>query len=174
MDEKGLSASFLGISACFFDPALRLPRHALLSMAELDHPHSGDKIAHCLDQCLRTWGITSDKVLLVISDNGSNMVKAIRLLQERQKEKEEQDDGDDEDREDDNSEDAEDLIPLARLLETAADVRFKRLPCMAHSLQLVIKDVYKHPSYEQVITKASRRANPQVVGHDRETNCEMW
>lgn len=81
--KKGLTASFLGISASFFDPQQRVPRHALLSLLELTESHTGEMLSSSLEKCLHEWNIPASKVLLVVSDNGANMVKAIRLLQER-------------------------------------------------------------------------------------------
>ncbi len=48
----------------------------------LHHPHTGDQIATALNECLSEWGINPQKMLLVVTDNGSNMVKAIRILSE--------------------------------------------------------------------------------------------
>ena len=79
--KRGLTASFLGISACFFDKLSEKPVHAFLSLMEIKHPHTGEKLAGCLDECLRKWGISSEKVLLVVTDNGTNMIKAVKLLQ---------------------------------------------------------------------------------------------
>lgn len=79
--KNGLSSSYVGISACFFDPSTALPRHAFLNLSEMGHPHTGEKLAECLHNCLAKWGITPEKIILVISDNGSNMIKAIKLLQ---------------------------------------------------------------------------------------------
>ncbi|KAJ8333850.1 hypothetical protein SKAU_G00411690 [Synaphobranchus kaupii] len=39
-----------------------------------------EAIADCMDRTLETWGITKDKVLLIVTDNGSNIVKAVKLL----------------------------------------------------------------------------------------------
>jgi len=41
-------------------------------------------MAEQLEQCLKTWGLSSEKILMIVSDNGSNMIKAVRLLNERQ------------------------------------------------------------------------------------------
>jgi hypothetical protein len=74
--QKNLTCSFLGISACFFDPVARLARHVVLKVVQLPHPHTGENIADCIEQCLAEWGIGSDKVLMIVSDNGSNMLKS--------------------------------------------------------------------------------------------------
>lgn len=81
--KKGLTASFLGVSACFYHPPGGRVYHALLSLHRLDHPHTGECIARCIDETMVAWDIVGDKVLLVVTDNGSNIVKAVRLLSER-------------------------------------------------------------------------------------------
>lgn len=81
--KRGLTAAFLGISACFYHPPTGKARHVLLNLHRLDHPHTGESIARCIDLTLETWGISEDKVLLVVTDKGSNIVKAVRLLRER-------------------------------------------------------------------------------------------
>ena len=83
--KKGLTESFLGISASFFDPQQRVCRHALLSLLELTESHTGEMLSSSLEKFLKDWHIPASKVLLVVSDNGANMVKAYRLLQEREK-----------------------------------------------------------------------------------------
>ncbi|KAL0160147.1 hypothetical protein M9458_043872, partial [Cirrhinus mrigala] len=52
----------------------------------MEHPHTGEAIARCIDQTLDEWGIGEDKVLLIVTDNGSNIVKAVRLLGDRSRE----------------------------------------------------------------------------------------
>lgn len=152
--KKGLTGSFLGISACFFDTQGSKAVHALLNVAELQHPHTGEAIASSLEECLTGWGISAEKVILVITDNGANMIKAVRLLREQEDRLSEG--GDDESSGELDSD--EDDIPLARLLEFEfpPTVSYRRLPCMAHSLQLVVKDVGRHALYEPVITKARK------------------
>ena len=171
---KGLTFSYLGISASFFDPTSSSPKHYLLSLCELPHPHTASVVSSVLDNCLGEWGIPAEKVLVIVSDNGANMVKAIRLLQEREKKKNEQseevveaeqndDEAADGEREeememDDNEE--EDGACLA-LPDT---VLYRRMACLAHTLQLVIKTVQKG-QYAHVISKARR-----IVGHIRKSS----
>ncbi|XP_065681394.1 zinc finger BED domain-containing protein 4-like [Hydra vulgaris] len=77
--KKGLTASFLGISVCFFHFKSEKPIHALLNLYLVKHPHTGEQIANCFEKCLKYWIISREKILLVISDNGANMVKGIKL-----------------------------------------------------------------------------------------------
>ena len=81
--KKGLTALFLGIS-CFYDTTIDKTQHAFLNLTELQHlqQQMGEMLAECLKKCLDQWGIREDQVMSIVSDNGFNMVKGIRLLQE--------------------------------------------------------------------------------------------
>lgn len=93
--KRGLTASFMGISACLYHPPGGQVHHALLNLHRIEHPHTGKPIACCIDQTLDAWGIGEDKVLLIVTDNGSNIVKAVRLLGDRTREQSsESEDGD--------------------------------------------------------------------------------
>jgi hypothetical protein len=78
---KGLTALYFGISACFFDPLSAKPVHAFLNLSNIKHSHTGEKLADCINQSLQQRGITEDKIIPVVSDYGTNTLKAIRLLQ---------------------------------------------------------------------------------------------
>lgn len=117
---------------------------------------------------MQEWGINSTNILMVVSDNGSNM-KAVQLLNDRyfqqQCGEDDEDDedgeseGNDQDVEEDESENGEgddertdaEVIELADLQDV---VPYRRLMCMAHSIQLVINKAYVH--YDTLITKARR------------------
>ena len=88
--KKGLTSSFWGKSACFFDPNANISRHTMLSLVQLHHPHTGEALADALEKCLMHWDIPVGKVLLVICDNGANIVKAVRLMSARAEEQVEQ------------------------------------------------------------------------------------
>lgn len=42
----------------------------------MTHPHTALSIAACVDECLEEWAIPKEKVLTIITDNGSNMFSA--------------------------------------------------------------------------------------------------
>jgi len=44
----------------------------------MPHPHNAENIREILNEVLQEWCIPSTKVGVVITDNGSNMVKAFR------------------------------------------------------------------------------------------------
>jgi hypothetical protein len=162
--KKSLTASFLAISASFFHPSRHQPIHILLNLHEIAHPHTGEMLAEKLLKTLAKWDISAPKVLAVITDNGSNMLKAIRVANnlnqiredaegteeenaderdEQNNTEEENEDEEDNDEEYENEEDEENLS----LSE------FTRLPCIAHTLQLVIRELNKNQSYTNLLLK---------------------
>jgi len=139
--KKGLTASFLGISASFFHPTHKVAVTFVLNLFEIDHPHTGEMIADKLHMSLQTWGIDPKKVLMVVTDNGSNMVKAVRLtLFEDDTINNEP--GSDDEEDEDNNEDIGETVTL------------HRFPCLAHTLQLVLKTVEKNAAFSKVLAKA--------------------
>ena len=76
----------MGVSACFNHPPGGQVYHALLNLHRIEHPHTGEAIARCIDQTVDAWVIREDKVLLFVTDNGSNIVKAVWLLGDRSRE----------------------------------------------------------------------------------------
>jgi hypothetical protein len=81
--KNSLSCSYLGISACLFDTGSRKARHIVMSIKQLDHPHTGEALAAAAHEYLTEWHIDDSKVMMVVTDNGSNVLKAVRLLSER-------------------------------------------------------------------------------------------
>lgn len=165
--KKGLTSAFLGISACFYDLSANTVRHVTLDLMQISHPHTGEQLAEALNTCLSNWSISADKILLVVTDNGANIVKAIRLLRDAHNDTQAQtaaepdDVIDDDDSEDDetggsNSDhdfDSDEVVEQSETqLQLPLNVSFRRMPCMAHTLQLVIKRVYIH--YRSVLDKA--------------------
>ena len=177
--KKGLSCSFFGISACFFAPEMNKAIHVMLELVEIKHPHSGEMLATELRKCFKRWGIDANRVLLIVTDNGTNIVKAVQLLNEEDEETESEDEGsgiddnleqmendresanltltEDSENEDDENTEVEDASEeVANLEHTMAafeeSTEFIWLPCIAHSLQLVIKKCY-NSYYDTIISK---------------------
>lgn len=155
--KKGLSASYLGVSACYFDPVLSQPRHATLNLFNLEYPHTGVMIADCLQRCIQHWSIPEEKIHLIVSDSGSNMIKAIKTLRANHiadceegpvDEREEEDEGEHEDDEGNHQEEDESTVEQLQLPQ---HVVYRRMPCMAHTLQLIIKPVYAY--FDPLLTK---------------------
>ncbi|CAI5697249.1 uncharacterized protein LOC109195782 [Oreochromis niloticus] len=158
--KRGLTASFMGVSACFYHPPGGQVHHALLNLHRLEHPHTGEAIARCIDQTLEEWAVGKEKVLLVVTDNGANIVKAVRLLQNRRR-TDDTNGSQDEQRaagegqhemwmesesEESDTECEERGDFDLELQEYGESSKFHRMPCLAHTLQLTIKDAMKHPT----------------------------
>jgi len=123
-----------------------------------------NKLLEILDQ----WDINKSKILIVVTDNGSNMIKAVKLANERQLTEcinEEDDNGEDanntEESNDENNgennentDDEETDEDAEYDVQANADVlNLHRFPCIAHALQLVIKELGKSQSYCNLIAK---------------------
>ncbi|KAG2464136.1 uncharacterized protein LOC120537939 [Polypterus senegalus] len=158
--KPNCTSSFLGISACFFDPGSHCSRHVVLRVVALPHPHTGDHLADAIDTCLHEWDIVKEKVLMIVSDNGSNMTKAIRLMSERDI----TDETDTEDDIDQQEEGVDSETEEASLLPEA--LPYRRMKCVSHTLHSVVKVAYKF--YDGIITKAR-----QLVGRVRKSGIVM-
>lgn len=127
--KGGMTSSFLGISACGFNPSNQLVQHLMLNLHRVPHPHTGEVIASVVSDTLNIWKINASKVMLVLTDNGSNMVKAFKqtFVQEPIIPLA------DESEPDSDSEDEIEDVPL-----DDSRITFRRLPCIAHTVQLVV------------------------------------
>jgi hypothetical protein len=133
---KCRTASYAGISACFFDAVSAKPVHAFLNLCNIEHPHTGQKLADCINHSLQQWGITDDKIILIVSDNGAKMLKAIKILQTEHAVFEDVEESESEDGNDDDKPNDEELeLP---------QVAFRRMPCLVYTLQLIVKSAYVH------------------------------
>ena len=115
----------------------------------MKHPHSGEQISDCLQKCLKHWNIYGEKMLLLISDNGENLVKDIKLLGIRaQPERDilsELENGVSEEqikdpKEHEKKPSSEDWKQVDLIVENVA---FRGLGCLAHGIQLVVKLAYE-------------------------------
>lgn len=76
--RPGLTESFLGISAHFYARSTHKRFGVLLGLPIFPSPHTGDRIKSLIDDCLKEWDISENKVIRYVTDSGSNMVKAMR------------------------------------------------------------------------------------------------
>jgi hypothetical protein len=181
--KKSLSASFLGISACFYCELSEQSEHLFLNLLQVNHPHTGEMIANAIMSALQEWKIKPEQVLLIITDNGANMLKARKLLGIMSNATTTADDDSDntemadateavvrqagcgqegvmEDTESESDgegeEDGEviDDVPLDLDNIVFNQIQMqKKLPsmsCLAHSIQLVVKDGLKDDSHDSV------------------------
>ena len=80
--KKGLTKSYIGVSACFYDISACKSAHIMLNLKELSLPHDGTQLSKAVEKCLKDWGIDKIKILMVVIDNEFNMVKMLKLLKQ--------------------------------------------------------------------------------------------
>ena len=71
--KKGLTASFLGVTAHFFTP-----NDHKWNQARLVSPHTAEYVEAAVVEVLREWEIPKEKISAILTDNGRNMIKAFR------------------------------------------------------------------------------------------------
>lgn len=78
--KKGLKSSYLGTTVHFVSQEAKM-ESAVLDMKEITGRHTGETIGKMIREVLEDWQITN-LTLFAIIDNGSNMVKAFKIVQE--------------------------------------------------------------------------------------------
>ncbi|XP_028281080.1 zinc finger BED domain-containing protein 4-like [Parambassis ranga] len=96
---------------------------------------------------MQDWGISDEKIITVITDNGSNMVAAFKRITPEGEA---------------TTEDSEDS-PMAEsdcepetddMRYQHIDMDIQRMPCVVHTLQLVVHTIQKEASVKRVLDKA--------------------
>jgi hypothetical protein len=77
--KRGYTESYIAVS-CYFNNTAERAEHVMLNLYVVPYPHTGEVIVAKLNETILKWNINSDKILAVLTDNGSNMVKAIRIM----------------------------------------------------------------------------------------------
>lgn len=161
--------SFLGVTAHIFDAARGQPQSLLLKFKSFRGSHTGQSIAQAIEVCISDNSLQS-KVHHVVSDNASNMKKALSfvfasgprgtmdswLLSDCNNST------------DINlsTEDDDSLVDDPSLFENLPDDEIdnsiigERVPCFAHTLQLVIRDgLQKVTVSRSAVPKSCKIAN---------------
>ena len=153
--QKGVSVSYLRISAAFFDTAKQVPVHVMLNRHLISHPHTGDVIGPKVLQSFCEWGISPRNILMIVTDNGSNMLKAVRNLHDNTVDKVSDDNADDDD---DTEADEVDVdegdFPVPGVSSCLQP--YHQLPCFAQGLQLVVHSPNKVNSYLTTVARPVR------------------
>lgn len=71
-------SGYLGVTCSFVSAQFEL-HEVILAIKYLQYPHTADSIVECLNQIINDWNLNR-KVFTITMDNGSNMVKAGKLL----------------------------------------------------------------------------------------------
>ena len=138
---------YRGISACFFNLKTCKPIHAFLNLIQR-HPHTGEKLAQCLTDCLSYWNINPDHVVLVVFDNVKNVVKDLKIVQEKYLDDLEdgEETGDESNSEEEDNDEygskIQDTDEMEIWEQVGQFVPYRHMSCLIHTLQLVIKQVH--------------------------------
>ena len=128
-------------------------------------PHTAQHVREMVEELLQEWELSVDKISLIITDSGSNMVAAFRNVVEKRAITEEESDAKEEEEEEMESEAEEEDDIIDELLreeeedfqtkEIDHDVTFlaylDRLSCFSHLLQLVVRRFDEVKSYQSVL-----------------------
>ncbi|KAM4597213.1 uncharacterized protein V3H82_022897 [Fundulus diaphanus] len=142
--KKGLTASFLAISACYHCVEQSKPVHILLALEQVAHPHTAQSIKACVDKCMQEWAIPKEKILTVITDNGSNMVAAFKNTTTEETSSEDDSPG--------SSMESDSEIDDQRYHHV--DMEMARTTCVVHTIQLVVHMTQKETTVKRVLDKA--------------------
>lgn len=160
--KKGLSSSYLGITAHFFSRSDHRRHTVTLAVRRLTCSHTAVNIRCLVEEIIDEWDIDQSKVSAVLTDNGSNMVAAFRA---RIGEGEDID----ESTEPSTVDDAEDFLDC----EEEHDVQFSsfnRIGCFSHTLQLVVSKFDKLNTFKELLKHAHamvRKVNSSTRATER-------
>ena len=159
--------AFLGITAHIFDIAKGVPQSMLLKFQSFREIHSGENIARAVENCICEAGLIG-KVHFIVCDNASNMRKAFSFIfAPGPRGNLESWLGAETNQSDQLAvEDSDAVIDDATLYEDVPDLDCdalnagERIPCFAHSLQLVIRDgLQKVAVSRTAVAKCAKLAN---------------
>lgn len=165
--KQGMTASFLGVTAHFFTFSDKQHHNLTLAVRRFESPHTAERIAALLQLIVHEWKIEY-KVFRILTDNGSNMVKAFHLAVNDSHDDLHDDVGEgstltgDSESETDGEASlnfVDDEIKEFEQFEedqAQAFVQWKRNSCFVHTLQLVVKVFEKNPCFKSTLSKASK------------------
>ena len=165
--KKGMTASFLGITAHCFSQADHKRHSVTLAVEPFPSPHTAIRIAQTFNNVLHQWNIPKTKVFRILTDNGSNMVAFVKPHCTDQLDNDDSDDGEGDilntlpsqesmeshsSSDSNHSDDDLESRTIAAIEESVTDFEvveeihqttltaenFKRLGCFIHTLQLVV------------------------------------
>ena len=158
--KKGLTSSYLGVTAHFYSKKDH-KRHAVtLCVKRMPSPHTAEHVRQLVEEVLDEWKLPHDKISVILTDSGSNMVAAFRRRVDvgegessaddhEEEEEEEQEDGDDEGLVEVEVDDFEKELDH----EVTFLSLFNRLSCFAHLLQLVVRKFDGVSSYKALLQR---------------------
>ena len=78
MVKKGLTSSYLGVTAHFFSKKDHKKHVFTLYVKRMPSPHTAENVRQLVEEVLDEWSLPHDKISVIITDSGSNVVAAFR------------------------------------------------------------------------------------------------
>ena len=181
--KKGMTASFLGLTAHYYSRSKKDKCNITIAVYRFESPHTAERVSKLVDDIVSEWEIPCYKVFRILTDNGCNMIAAFKgdiHLQNDDQEFENDlaievnsnsSDSENEDVEDEDEEEVavEDALPeepcVERALEdyddheTQCDIAltiYRRVSCFTHTLQLVVHMHDASPHIKSTISRAHK------------------
>ena len=115
----------------------------------MNQEHSGDNIRALMEEILRERDIPTTKIGIIMTDSGSNMIKAFRQPIDSGEESED-DNEDEEEKFEDYEKDFDDK-------EIKHEITFKvfakRISCFAHTVQLIVQRFIEDVTYKEILQR---------------------
>ena len=160
--KKGMTASFMGVTAHFFSKKDHRRHSVTLVVKKMLSPHTADNVLQVVQEVLSEWDILPWKVQAILTDNGSNMVAAFKQVCSEGDEDEDVDSNesvsgssDDEDTSEIQN-DIEDFERKELDHDVVFSLSFQRVSCFSHTLQLVVCKFNEIRSVQKVLKMAHK------------------
>lgn len=166
--------NYVAVNVRFYSSETSLPVTKTLAIVDTNHTHTSVYLAEQVKRILGKYGIAENKVLSIVSDNASNMVKLVERLNDHSKATEEfnsdnietsssaahdqlEPDEEEEEEEDDNHDMALDLRETD-FFDTDFEQSFgkgiEHVRCGVHTLQLAIREGLSSSNFSLFIGRA--------------------
>lgn len=141
-----------------------------MAVRKMPSPHTVNNVRKLVEAVLAEWTTPQSKVLVVVTDNGSNMTAAFKQQQADMRDPESGDDKDDEeeDQEIDEDESFEDDFDAKELEHDTEFIFMRRIGCFAHTLQLIAQKFDEYKGFSNVL-KQARKINSKVNSSTKAT-----
>lgn len=152
--QKNYTASFLGITAQFYNMSTKSIQNFALDLAQIEQPHTALVIRESLSKTLSYW-LKPNQVIRCVTDAGANVKAAFRKqvyevnISDDEQAAEDSNDEDALEESDfsiDEDDDMEENMPDEQEIEIFDVTDIKRITCIAHLLNTVSRNAFDTPA----------------------------